>query len=454
VEISFLVVDDDEMIRDLFSKSIKIRGCKCFSAKNGKEALEILNRNRIDIIFADMRMPVMNGMQLLKKVKKEYPHIEVIMITGYGSIEDAVEAMKNGASDYIIKPFRPDEIILKIIETEERKTKHSPPVCIAESDSMKKIIKKIDKISPTDSHILIYGESGVGKEIVGELIHTFSKRKAQPFVKINCAGLDESTLENVIFGSEKTTFTGTVSVIKGKLESADKGTLFLDEIASTSASIQNKLLSFLEQDEFKRVNGEKPLKADVRIIVTTTRNLRERVKNGKFNESLFHYLNSIRIDIPPLRERKKDIIPLVQHFLKRFSTTKNSFNITSEIKSMLLSYEWPGNVRELKSAIERAVIFSNGFNINPGSLFLQDESLKDKEGIFTLKCPSFTFNDFEKTLLLKVLRNANWNIQQSAKVLKISEKTLDKKVKKHKLQIYKKKEEDSTIHNIQHHKDT
>ncbi len=454
--ISILIVDDDELILDSFSKLIRLKGYSVYTAINGKKALEVIYKEKVEVVITDMKMPEMNGMELLKIVKKRYPNIDVIIITGYGGIDDAVQTMKYGASDYILKPFSPDEIILKIIDVYKKrkniidkkggstKTEPSSIKVIAETDVMKEVLKEVEIVASTDAAILITGETGTGKDVIANLIHSKSKRNNQPFIRMNCAELNEGVIESELFGHEKGAFTGAISMKRGRLELADKGTLFLDEVGDIPLNTQKKLLRVLEQKEFERVGGIETILIDVRVIAATNRVISDAIKKNVFRSDLLYRLNTVMIRIPPLRERKEDIIPLAEHFLLSFTGGTKRIKLNKQVKEMLLSYSWPGNVREIKSTIERAVIFSKGEDINTERLFRKKDSLDAIEGTFTLECPSLTLNDVEKALLLRVLNNAKWNIQQSSRVLRISRTTLYKKIKKYGLDSYKEENRYST----------
>jgi len=444
---SFLVVDDDEYILDSFSQLLSLKGYTSYTALNGKKALDILSKNKVDIILADMKMPEMDGMHLLKTVKGQYPDIDVIIITGYGAIDDAVEAMKHGASDYILKPFSLDEMIIKVVDICKKKKRYvkekevaevTPrfPAVIAETDVMEEVLKEVEIVAPTDATILITGETGTGKDVIARLIHSKSNRSNQPFIRMNCVELNEGVIESELFGHEKGSFTGAVSTKKGRLELADKGTLFLDEVGDIPLSTQRKLLRVLELKEFERVGGTKTIRIDVRVIAATNKNLPRMADKKEFRMDLFYRLNTVMINIPPLRERREDIIPLSEQFLMRFTEEGKRIKFSKKVKDMLLSYNWPGNVRELKSTIERAVIFSRGGDVNLEKLFSEKDTLEELEGVFTLECPSLKLDDVEKSLLLKVLINAQWNIQHSARVLKISRTTLYQKIRKYGLDSY------------------
>jgi len=443
--LSVMVVDDNKYILRSFSQIIQLRGHKPYTAQNGKAALDVLSKNRVDVVLTDVRMPEMDGIELLKTIKNKYSDIQVIVITGYGSIDDAVTAIKYGASDYILKPFSPDEVILKI-ETyfrekkgsiEKKKKKSIPETIIAESTEMKGVLEEVDIVSPTDAVVLITGETGVGKDVIARLLHAKSERRMQPFIRMNCVELNEGVIESELFGHEKGSFTGAVSSKKGRLELADKGTLFLDEVGDIPMSTQKKLLRVLEQKAFERVGGIETINIDVRVIAATNKNIPYEIKKKRFRQDLFYRLNTVMINIPPLRERVDDIIPLARHFLLRFTKDKKKLNFTKQLTDMLLSYNWPGNVRELKSTIERAVIFSHKGDTKLEKIFRERDFVSEQAAIFTLECPSLKIDDVEKSLILKVLKDSDWNIQQAARILKVSRTTLYDKIEKHNLHPYR-----------------
>jgi len=451
-KLSIIIVDDNRYILRSFSTFVKLRGHISHTAENGKEALDLLSAKKIDVVLTEMRMPEMDGMELLKKIKNDYPDTDVIVITGYGSIDDAVKAMKYGATDYILKPFSLDEVILKVEQhcSNKRrvsckeiygKKKSSTPRVIAETSEMKNILDEINIVAPTNATVLITGETGVGKDVIARLLHSKSERRKKPFIRMNCVELNEGVIESELFGHEKGSFTGAVSTKKGRLELADNGSLFLDEIGDIPPSTQKKLLRVLEQKEFERVGGTETITIDVRVIAATNKNLPFEVKKKRFRQDLFYRLNTVTINIPSLKERKNDIIPLARHFLTTFTKDQNTVRMTKEIKNMFLSYTWPGNVRELKSTIERAVIFSENGDINLKRLFSEKDYFAEQAGIFTLECPSLKIDDVEKSLLLKVLEDSQWNIQQSARILKISRTTLYDKIQKHDLYSNRQKPE-------------
>ncbi len=453
-KISVLIADDNELILHSFSQVMRLKGFTAYTAKNGKKALHILSTKKVDIILGDIKLPGMNGIELLKIVKKQYPNICVIIITGYGVINDAVETIRNGASDYIFKPFTIDEAIEKILKVyKKRKSRevwkeienterefHLPKV-IAETDIMREVLEEIDIVAPTDATVLLTGETGTGKDALARLIHTKSKRKNQPFIRMNCSELNEGVIESELFGHEKGAFTGAVSRRIGKLELADKGTLFLDQISDIPLSTQKKLLRVLEQKEFERVGGTTTIKIDVRVIAATNKDITNVVMKKEFRRDLFYRLSTVIIRIPSLRERYEDIIPLAEHFLTSLTKVEKLIKLSKRVKDMFLSYKWPGNVCELKSTIKRAIIFSQGEDIKIDKQLTKRDSSDEVDGIFTGDSISLTVDDLEKSLLLRVLINAEWNIQHSARVLKISSTTLSNKIKKHSLDSYKEKDQ-------------
>ncbi|MCK4233178.1 sigma-54-dependent Fis family transcriptional regulator [candidate division WOR-3 bacterium] len=311
------------------------------------------------------------------------------------------------------------------------------PEFVTETEIMKKLLQEVEILAPTDATVLIMGETGVGKDVIATMIHRISKRSNKPFMRMNCAELNEGVIESELFGHERGAFTGAVTRKRGRLEIADKGTLFLDEVGDIPLSTQKKLLRVLEQQEFERVGGTETIKIDVRVIAATNRSLALLVNHNEFRRDLFYRLNTIIIKLPPLRDRKKDIIPISEHFLREFSHNGSTIKMTKKIKDMLLSYTWPGNVRELRSTIERIVIYSRNGGINTEKLFRNCDLIEEVDATFSIESPSLTLEDVEKSLLLKVLENAMWNIQHSARVLKISRTTLYEKIKRYKLESFK-----------------
>ena len=365
-----LIVDDEPFNLDLLEQELTDKGYAIEKAADGREAMTKFESVRPDLVLLDYQMPDMNGLEVLKEIRKRESTVPVVMITAYGTIERAVEAMKEGAYDFIPKPFDPDHLALVVrkalerarlqrdveILSEELGERHH--LVVGQSANINQAAEVTKKAAGSKATVLLLGESGTGKELFARAIHNWSDRSGNPFIAINCVGLSRELLESNLFGHEKGAFTGAHELKKGKLELADGGTVFFDEIGDVSAEIQTKLLRFLQEREFERVGGNKPLRVDVRIIAATNRDLEGSVKEGRFREDLYYRLNVVPITLPPLRERKEDIPELAQFFLQRFSkeTKKACGEISLEAQERLLAYTWPGNVRELANVIERAVV--------------------------------------------------------------------------------------------------
>ncbi|MGE5220098.1 MAG: sigma-54-dependent transcriptional regulator [Chloroflexota bacterium] len=380
-----LVADDDADIREILKDTLNSLGARIVAAANGRECLDRADADAPDLILLDIEMPVMNGLEVLKLLGERGNGTAVIMITAYGTIERAVQAMKQGAYDFITKPFDLDHIALTVEKALERERLRRGLESFAieageryrliggESPKMREAIETARKAASSKSTVLLLGESGTGKEVFARGIHNWSERKAEPFIAINCVGLSKDLLESELFGHERGAFTGASQLKKGKMELAQGGTVFLDEVGDISAELQTKLLRFLQEREFERVGGTQPISVDVRVIAATNRDLSNAMKEGRFREDLYHRLNVIPISLPPLRERREDIPALAQFFLKRFAgETKKIFSgITKEAEGRLLAYGWPGNVRELANVIERAVVLGPGPEITGEDLPLR-----------------------------------------------------------------------------------
>jgi len=373
-ENTVLVVDDDADIREVLRDRLESLGYRVLTGGSGREGLEALERHNPQLVLLDVEMPGMNGLEVLKRIRRQEHDVTVVMITAYGTIERAVQAMKDGAYDFIPKPFEPDHIALIVAKALERETlkreveilseqlddRHR--MVVGQSAAINGAVEMARKAAASKSTILLLGESGTGKEIFARAIHNWSDRSHQPFIAINCVGLSKELLESELFGHEKGAFTGALTLKKGKMELAHGGTVLLDEIGDISMELQTKLLRFLEEREFERVGGTKNIRVDVRIIAATNRDLDEAVRNGAFREDLYYRLNVVRITLPPLRERQSDIEGLANYFLRRCAAeTKKTFTgITPEAREKLLAYHWPGNVRELVNVIERGVVLGDG----------------------------------------------------------------------------------------------
>ncbi|MGH7766512.1 MAG: sigma-54-dependent transcriptional regulator, partial [Candidatus Binatia bacterium] len=377
-----LIVDDEPFNLDLLEQELTDRGYAVERAGGGLEALGKVESFHPDLVLLDYQMPGMNGVDVLKELRGRGYDTPVIMITAYGTIERAVQAMKEGAYDFIPKPFEPDHLALVVRKALERESLKREVEILSEevgerhhlvlgkSAKMNLAVDAAKKAADSKATVLLLGESGTGKELLARAIHNWSDRRDKPFVAINCVGLSKDLLESELFGHEKGAFTGAHQLKKGKMELADGGTVFLDEVGDVTSELQTKLLRFLQEREFERVGGTKPMRVDVRIIAATNRDLDGDIKQGRFREDLYYRLNVVPIHLPPLRERKEDIPELAKYFLQRFAkeTKKNFGEITREALDRLLAFEWPGNVRELANVIERAVVLGKGPKLTPDDL--------------------------------------------------------------------------------------
>lgn len=438
-----LIVDDEEGMRHMLSIILKKEGYETTSVSNGNEALKAIENDEFDFILCDIRMPDMDGLTLLGELKKRGCNSTIIMMSAYGTIDTAIEAMKLGAYDYISKPFKSDEIILTIRKAEERERLRRENIflkkevedrykfsnIIAKSKKMLEVFETISKIASYKSTVLIIGESGTGKELIAKAIHYNSPRGNKPFVPINCGAIPENLLESELFGHVRGAFTDAVSTKKGLFEEADGGTIFLDEISDLPLSLQVKLLRVLQEEEIRRVGDTKSIKVDVRVIAASIKDLAEEVKMGRFREDLYYRLNVLSIYLPPLRERKEDIPLLVNHFIEKFNKKigRNIKGITSDAVKILMDYEWKGNVRELENVIERAVILAEGDYITveqlPETLMktVREPVISVGEGEFSIKKAS---EALEKELIKKALQYTGGNRTRAAKLLEISHKAL------------------------------
>lgn len=437
-----LIAEDEEITLKHLKYALEKEGYTVVGVSNGIDALSTLENETFDILLTDIKMPGMDGITLLAKVKENHPHIEVIVITGFGSIESAVHAMQRGASDYVTKPFNLDELLLKVGKLQEKKSLEHENIAlrvslgldkelpfIAKSRMMKRVIEVINSITGSDCNVLITGESGVGKGLVAKLIHYSGLRKEKPFLGINCATFTEDLLASELFGHEKGAFTGAISSKQGLLEVARNGTLFLDEIAEMSPSLQAKLLKVIEDKEFIRVGGTRSIKVDIRFIAATNQNIKLLVSHGKFREDLYYRLNVMDIFIPPLRERKEDIPPLSKYFLSKHAGNANKkiSGFTKDAQEMFLSYGFPGNVRELENIVERAVILEKSSRITPDSL-PQTIKLFQVETIDPNKLK--TLDELNRDYAEKILDFAEHNKSKAAEILGISRTSLWRILKK------------------------
>jgi two-component system response regulator AtoC len=436
-----LVVDDEEPLRRLLKKELGRKGFSVEVASDGGEALAILKDHVFDVLLLDIVMPGIDGIELMNRLKADPASPVIIVLTGRATVETAVEAMKNGAYDYLSKPYKLDELVIVInrafeygrlskkslLLEQELVRKESPAEFICRSRQMREILGLIRKIAPTDSPVFVQGESGTGKELVANTIWRYSRRSGSPFVALNCATLSENLIESEIFGHEKGAFTHAFQKKHGLVEVADKGTLFLDEIGEMPLGLQAKLLRFLDSGEFRRLGSNKTLLVDVRLLAATNKELKELVKNGDFREDLYYRLNVINITIPPLRERTDDIPELAEHFLSKYGKKigKRIDGFKPGAMEILNSYPWPGNARELENVVERAVILCDDSMIGP-----EDLSITAPPTEIELSAnPSL--EEIEKDYILRVLKEVGRNQSRASQILGIDRKTLYLKLKKY-----------------------
>ena len=440
-----LIIDDEPLMRISISDALKAEGYNVACAATGSEGLKAIKDTSYDVVITDLRLPEVDGVQILKTCRQISPKTKVLMITAYGSVDTAVEAMRIGAYDYITKPFSMDELILtvkRLIELrdledeniylkEKIEEKYDFSGIIGKSEKMQDIFEKIRIIAPTDTTVLITGESGTGKELVANAIHFNSPRKNEAFIKVSCAALPETLLEAELFGHERGAFTGALKQKKGRFELAHKGTLFLDEIGEINQTVQVKLLRVLQEREFERLGGTSTINVDVRIIGATQRDLKKEVQKGNFREDLYYRLNVVPVQLPPLRDRKEDILLLMEHFLKLYSKHMNKplKGMSIEAREFILKYDFPGNIRELENAIRRAVTLSRDKNIQPWDLpedictICRDSGKMGERLNYSETLPT-AISLFEKQYIARVLEETKGNKTLASKVLGISRKTL------------------------------
>lgn len=426
-----LVVEDEPKMAFLLEAELNDAGHRATSVTDGREAVRRVEREHFDIVITDLRMEGMDGIEVLERVKGLDPQTEVVLITAYATAQTAVEAMKKGAYDYIIKPFDIEELKLLIKKIEEKqgllyenallqeKARREGLLVGGRSPAMRKVLELIDKVAPTDATVLVLGESGTGKELVARRIHHTSPRRDKPLVAVHCATFPENLLESELFGYERGAFTGATRRKVGHFEYADGGTIFLDEVGELPASVQAKLLRFLQERQFTRLGGVEPVRVDVRVIAATNRDLEREVREGRFREDLFYRLNVFPIELPPLRERKEDIPLLVEHFLRQRNRPPDV--VSPEAMEALLAYDWPGNVRELENVIERALILAGEGRITPDLLPFG----RPKPGAkVELPDEGVNLEEVERELIIQALEKAGWNKAKAAKLLGITRRRL------------------------------
>lgn len=442
MKFTILVIDDEENIRNGLAANFEMEDYKVKTASSGKEGLSIVSKGDIDLVVTDLRMDGMSGEEVLKRITTETPGIPVIVLTGHGSIDSAVEAMKNGAYDFLTKPLNLDQlnvIVKRALENRELSLQHTMlkkelgeavtfDRMIGTSADMRRLLELIKKVAPSRASVLITGESGVGKELVADALHSLSGRREKSFVKVHCAALSETLLESELFGHEKGAFTGADSMKKGRFELAHGGTIFLDEIGEINQTTQIKLLRVLQERTFERVGGEETIEVDVRVVAATNRNIEEEVKAGRFREDLYYRLNVVRLQVPPLRERKDDIPLLMDSFLKRFSeeNSKSILGFENKARQALYRYDWPGNIRELQNCIESAVVMCSGKEISLEDL---PPTINRFSGEGSISIPmGLSLDDAEKIIIKENLAFNNGNKTKTAEILGIERKTLAKKI--------------------------
>jgi two-component system response regulator AtoC len=456
---TLLVADDDASIRSLLKQLLSDEGFNVLEASTGIEVVDKVKESSPDLVIMDVRMPELDGIEALARLKSTNPKTAVLIMTAFGSSNAAIRAMELGAFDYITKPFELDKIshsVKRVLdyqdltaEVEVLRDEISSLVqterIVGNSPAMQEVYKTIGKVAKADATVLITGESGTGKELVAEALHFNSNRRSGPMVKVSCAALPETLLEAELFGHEKGSFTGAMTQRRGRFEMADKGTIFLDEIGEMTVPTQTKLLRVLQERKIERIGSNLPIKVDIRIIVATNKDLQKQVEQSKFRDDLYYRLNVINIHMPPLRDRKEDIASLVEHFLAkhRYSATAQPAAISEEAIRRLMEYNWPGNVRELENVIERAVVLSRGQIITSRELPFGDHEAgegEEGEGDADAKGDSSFFKksvaQFEKDLIMKALRDANGNRSKAAEMLGIYRRLLYAKIKEYGLEGY------------------
>jgi DNA-binding NtrC family response regulator len=440
-----LIVDDEEQMRELLTKVLEKNGYQVTAAGDGTQALALLEKEPVDLVVTDVRMPGLGGMEALKAIKELNPDIVVIIMTAFGSIDQAVQAVKEGAYDYINKPFKIDEMLLTIRKAlDERRLRHEVSVLrhelrtryhfenlIGKSRAMQEVFSLIEQVAGSRSTVMIYGKSGTGKELVAKAVHYNSQRASKPFVAVNCAAIPSELLESELFGHEKGSFTGAIATKVGKFEMATGGSLFLDEVGSMRLDLQAKILRALQEREIERVGGTRTIKIDVRVIAATNRDLKKAVEEGTFREDLYYRLNVVPITLPDLKDRQEDIPLLANHFVQKFTQESNSTirEISREAMGILLSYPWPGNVRELENVIERAVTLGRGPAIQPGDL---PPHLAGGAGpVEKALAQEATLEDLERDYIRAVLRRTKGHQIRAAAILGIDRRTLYRKIRRY-----------------------
>ena len=425
-----LVVEDDVSLREALSDTLQLAGYSVISATDGAEAVHVLEKEKIDVVVSDVQMGPMDGSALLRSIKKQYPQLPVILMTAYGTIQKAVEAMHDGAADYIVKPFEIDALV-NIIERYSAAVLENVSGLIADDPRTRHLMELAKKVADTDATVMISGESGTGKEVFARYIHNHSRRASGPFVAINCAAIPENMLEALLFGYEKGAFTGAYQASAGKFEQANGGTLLLDEISEMDLGLQAKLLRVLQEREVERLGGKKVIPLDVRVLATSNRIMREEVDAGRFREDLYYRLHVFPINLPPLRDREGDILPLSRFLLQRHAAGKETPELTADAQTALIAHTWPGNVRELDNVMQRAMILKRGNKILSEDLIFEpsreaktaidDNTTEQQDQANDL---GDELKKKEQLMIIEALQSGNGNRKFAAMKLGISERTL------------------------------
>lgn len=448
-----LVAEDERNLRDGIAEAFREAGHDVVEAEDGNRAIALIEEQVFDLVITDYKMPGADGLELIRRLRMVNEDTAVIMITAYGTVEGAVQAMRLGAYDYILKPFNLEELELKagraldhqrmvsrLRAVDRRDLVAGFDEIIGESPSMRRIFEILAKVAPSNATVLILGETGTGKERIAEAIHRHSQRKDGPFVKVNCAALPENLLESELFGHERGAFTGADRQRVGRFELANEGTLFLDEIGTMSPGTQAKVLRVLQEREFERLGGARTVKVDVRLLAATNRDLETAIQRGEFREDLYYRLNVVTIQVPTLRERKEDIIPLATFFLHNFSTELNKpvRGFSPGALRLLTRHNWPGNIRELENTIERAVLMADGDIIEPRDLTIGSTEGREEAGgrmgsILRLPAEGIPFEDLEKMIIIEALRMNDWTQKEAARFLGISSRVMNYKIQKYEI---------------------
>jgi DNA-binding NtrC family response regulator len=445
MKFTVLVIDDEKNIREGLGEALELDGYRVILAEDGAEGKARIDSGDVDLVITDLKMPKASGEEVLRYVMDSYPTIPVIMLTGHGTIEDAVAAMRSGAYDFITKPLNLDRLSLLVKRAlsnrelamqhremqEELAGKKQFENIVGTSAPMRKVFDVVRQVAPTKASVLITGESGVGKELIADAIRNLSPRKDKPFIKVHCAALAESLLESELFGHEKGAFTGALARKRGRFELANEGTLFLDEIGEINQNVQIKILRVLQEKRFERVGGEDTVEVDVRIIAATNRDLKEEIRKGNFREDLYYRLNVVNLNVPPLRERKDDIPLLATSFLKELAkeNDKKIDGIDSKARIVLYNYPWPGNVRELRNCIESAVVLAKGSILTTEDL---PPTVGGSSEENTIRIPvGVTMDEAEKLIIRETLASVKGNKSKAAEILGIGRKTLHRKLEEY-----------------------